>query len=454
MLNLSPQRVNVQVQEHFPIHSLDKLETPRHARRLSLWLTFGLVGFILVLFLPWQQNVSGTGTLTALTPQDRPQEVQNVIAGRIERWLVKEGDLVQKGDTLLVLSEIKDEYFDPELPQRLREQVTGKTDAIAGYRQKVGALDNTIGALQNALVLSLQKARNKVLQARAKVAADSVDWVNEQQQFEIAKQRFARYEEGYRDGLFSLTDLETRKLTLQTGQTKVVSARNKLEVSRQELVNSRIELASIEADYRKEIAKAESDRSAAVSSVADGEVELSKLRNKAASVDVRRANYVLRAPQTGYVVRAMKAGLGETIKEGESVATLQPDSPQRAVELYVSATDLPLVERGKPVRLRFDGWPALQFSGWPEVSVGTFGGTVRVIDRVADASGKYRILVTPDGNPREPWPEQLRLGSGVYGWVMLNNVRLWYEIWRRINGFPADLQPSPGTVGGGKEGTK
>ncbi|MBC7891151.1 MAG: HlyD family efflux transporter periplasmic adaptor subunit, partial [Sphingobacteriaceae bacterium] len=254
-------------------------------------------------------------------------------------------------------------------------------------------------------------------------------------------------------GLFSLTDLETRKLTLQSGQTKVVSAKNKLEVSRQELTNSRIELNSIEAEYEKEIAKTQSDRSSAVSARADGEVELSKLRNKAASVAVRRSNYVLRAPQTGYVVRAAKAGIGETIKEGELVATLQPASHQRAVELYVSATDLPLIEAGKPVRVRFDGWPALQFSGWPQMSVGTFGGTVRIIDRVANAEGKYRILVSPDGNPNEPWPEALRLGSGVYGWVMLNNVQIWYEIWRRINAFPPDLQKSPGSVGG-KEGKK
>lgn len=453
MLNLSHQRVNVQVEEHFPIHSLDKLETPRNARRLSLWLLLALLGFILILFLPWQQNVSGTGTLTALDPQDRPQEVQNVIAGRIERWYVQEGDLVQRGDTILVLSEIKDEYFDPDLPQRLREQVQGKKDAITGYQQKVSALDNTIGALQNGLSLSLQKARNKVLQSRAKVAADSVDFLNEQQQFDIAKLRFARFEEGYREGLFSLTDLETRKLTLQSGQTKVVSARNKLEVSRQELTNSRIELSSIEAEYGKEIAKTQSDRSSALSARADGAVELSKLRNKAASVDVRRENYVLRAPQTGYVVRAAKAGIGETIKEGESVTTLQPASPKRAVELYVSATDLPLIEAGKPVRVRFDGWPALQFSGWPQVSVGTFGGTVRIIDRVANAEGKYRILVSPDGNPAEQWPEQLRLGSGVYGWVMLSNVQLWYELWRRINAFPPDLEQSPGSVGG-KEGKK
>jgi multidrug resistance efflux pump len=454
MLNLSHQTVHPNVRSNHTLRSLDALETPPAARRLTRWLLLLLGLGVLVLFLPWQQNVSGYGTLTALTPQDRPQEVQNIIAGRIERWYVKEGDQVHKGDTLLALSEIKDEYFDPNLPQRLREQVQGKSDAISGYNQKVVALDNTITALQQGLVFSLQKARNKVQQAEAKVKADSADFVNERQQFVIAQAQYARYEQGQRDGLFSLTDLENRRQRLQASRAKVVSAENYLAVARQELVNARIELASIRADYEKEIAKARSDRSSALSAVADGEVELSKLRNKAASVDVRRAQYILRAPQDGYVVRALKAGLGETIKEGESVVTLQPESPGRAVELYVNAMDLPLIQRGKPVRVRFDGWPVLQFSGWPQVSVGTFGGTVTVVDRVATPDGKYRILVTPNNNSDEPWPDQLRLGQGVYGWVMLSNVRVWYEIWRRINGFPPDLVQSPGTVGKGKEAKK
>lgn len=454
MLNLSHQTVNPTVRANYKLNSLEELETPPAARRLTVWL-LGLLGLgILVLFLPWQQNVSGYGTLTALTPEDRPQEVQNIIAGRIERWYVREGDQVKKGDTLMALSEIKDEYFDPALPVRLGEQIQGKADAIDGYNQKVAALDNTITALEQGLVLSLQKARNKVTQAAAKVKADSADFVNERQQFTIAQAQYARYEEGQRDGLFSLTDLENRRQRLQGAQAKVVSAENSLAVSRQELINARIELNSIRAEYDKEIAKARSDRSSAVSSVADGVVELSKLRNKAASVDIRRAQYILRAPQDGYVVRALKAGIGETIKEGESVVTLQPESPGEAVELYVNAMDLPLIQTGKPVRVRFDGWPVLQFSGWPQVSVGTFGGIVRVVDRVANADGRYRILVTPDNNPNEKWPEQLRLGQGAYGWVMLSNVRVWYEIWRRINGFPPDLQQSPGTVGSGKEEKK
>jgi hypothetical protein len=107
-----------------------------------------------------------------------------------------------------------------------------------------------------------------------------------------------------------------------------------------------------------------------------------------------------------------------------------------AVELYVKPMDIPLISHGTKVRLQFDGWPAMVFSGWPNTSFGTFGGTIQVIDKI-DTKGKYRILVVPDP-AEEPWPELIPVGSGVYGWAMLNDVPIWFEIWRELNGFPPD----------------
>ena len=104
--------------------------------------------------------------------------------------------------------------------------------------------------------------------------------------------------------------------------------------------------------------------------------------------------------------------------------------------------DVPLISKGRRVRVQFDGWPAFQFSGWPSVSVGTFGGKVEVIDYVNTTPGEFRILIVPDEND-QPWPDLLRAGSGIKGWVMLDDVPLWYEIWRQLNGFPPSLYRAP-----------
>ncbi|MDR6562761.1 MULTISPECIES: HlyD family efflux transporter periplasmic adaptor subunit [unclassified Arcicella] len=445
MLNLSKQSISKQVNEQFELHSLNTLHTPRSAVILKRWLMAIVVILLLILFLPWQQNVTGKGDISAFTPKDRPQNVQNIISGRIEEWLVKEGDLVEKGDTLLVISETKDDYFDPNLPSRLQEQLTAKKAGLASYQAKIDALSQQIVALEQNQKFSLQKARNKVKQGFLKVTSDSTDVIAEQVQFNIAQTRYDRGEDQYKNGgLVSLSELESRKLKLQETRTKLVSTQNKLAISRQELTNAQIELNSIGAEYAEKIAKAESDRSSAYSSLAAGQYEISQLSNKITNVDIRRNQYYIKAPQEGYVVRALKAGIGENIKEGESICTLQPFNPAMAVELYVKAMDVPLITEGREVRLQFEGWPSLVFSGWPSATVGTFGGIVKVIDRIDNTKGEYRLLIVPKiAKGEQKWPKQLRMGSGVAGWVMLDDVPVWYEIWRQLNAFPPTLKQEP-----------
>lgn len=439
MLNLSRQRVNIPAIEK-EVNSLDTLYSPRTARIMYRWILGIVVALLFILFLPWQQNINGKGYVTALTPQDRPQNIQNAVAGQIRQWHVREGDFVKKGDSLLTIAEIKDDYFDPQILVRTQEQIQAKRDAINAYTIKINATDNQISALRQGLKFSLEKARNKLIQARLKVRSDSADMVAIDRNFQIAQERLTRGEIMYKEGTISLVDLETRRLKFQEDQAKVVSQNQKLSISRNELINARIELSSVEADYQKDIAKAFSDRSSALSSLADGESELSKLKNKYENIRIRREQYVVHAPQDGYIVKTLKAGLGETIKEGESIVTLQPNQPELAVELYVKAMDLSLITPGRHVRLEFDGWPALQFAGWPGTSVGTFGGTVAIVDRVNSKNGQYRLLIKSDhkGNENDLWPQQLRIGSGVNGFVMLKDVPIWWEIWRQLNGFPPD----------------
>jgi len=412
-----------------------------------------LLVFLLGLFLPWRQTIPGRGVVTALRPEDRPQTVQNQIGGRIEHWAVREGQKVSAGDTILIISETSQSYFDPQLPVRLQEQLAAKEGSEDAATQRMQATAAQIRAMSKALQLQLTSARNKVKQAENYVDIDSADLVAVRNFYEISKSRLARYEAGYLNGLFSLTDIESRRLKLQEDNAKVVSQQNKLNNSKQSLINARIELDNIEAQYEQSVAKAQSDLSSAFSSKVGAQGEISKLRNEISNTEIRRGLYVVRAPQSGYVVKTLKAGIGENIKEGESIATLQPEKPLVAAEIYVDAMDVPLILNNSEVRLQFEGWPSVQFSGWPSVAVGTFSGRVSVIDLVSSAGGKYRLLVRPTipvPENDEPWPIQLRQGSGVYGRVILRTVPIWYEIWRQLNGFPPSLEAEPKAGGAAK----
>jgi adhesin transport system membrane fusion protein len=434
------------------ISSGEILQT-RGPRLLGKVMLFLFLAFVFMLFLPWRQTISGRGRVTALRPEDRPQTVQNQIGGRIEHWAVREGQQVQMGDTILIISETSQSYFDPQLPVRLNEQLAAKEGSEDAAIQKMEATSAQMRAMTRGLGIQLNSAQNKVEQAENNVRIDSADLVAIQNFYEISKSRLARYEAGYQNGLFSLTDIESRRLKLQEDNAKLISQQNKLLNSRQSLLNARIELDNIDAKYQESIAKAQSDMSSAFSSKVSAQGEIAKLRNEISNIEVRRGLYVVRAPQSGFVVKTLKAGIGENIKEGESIATLQPSSPMVAAEIYVDAMDVPLIINNSDVRIQFEGWPSVQFSGWPSVAVGTFAGKVSVIDMVSSDNGKYRLLVRPT-NPvpenDQPWPTQLRQGSGVYGRVILRSVPLWYEIWRLLNGFPPSLEAEPGVQVGKK----
>jgi adhesin transport system membrane fusion protein len=434
--------------EHLSIKSGKKLLNAKGSRLLGRLLLWVLVIFLIILMLPWRQTIPGRGTVTALRPEDRPQTVQNQIGGRIEHWAVRDGQEVKKGDTILVISETSQSYFDPELPQRLKEQLDAKRGSEGAAVQKIEATNAQITALSSGLRYQLSAAENKVRQAKNYVDIDSADLVAVQNFYDISKSRLARYESGYRNGLFSLTDIESRRLKLQEDRAKVNSQQNKLNNSIQGLLNARIDLDNIRAKYQETVAKAQSDLGSALSGRAGVQGEIAKLRNDIANISIRRGLYVVRAPQSGFVVKTLKAGIGENIKEGESVATLQPKSPLVAAEIFVSAMDVPLILDTSDVRLQFEGWPSIQFSGWPSVAIGTFAGKVFAIDKVSSAGGKYRLLVKqqlPVPSKDEPWPTQLRQGSGVYGRIILRTVPVWYEIWRQLNGFPPSLEKEPDT---------
>ncbi len=431
------------------LYSLRTLKTPGIGRMVAKVLMVLTLLFILFLFLPWQQNIRGKGKLTALSPKNRPQMIQSAIAGRITQWHIAEGDFVNKGDTLLSITEIKDKYFDPNLISRMEEQLDAKKNSQEAKENKTIALRNQITALRKALVAKNSQAKNKLNQASLKLEADSLEFVAEQVNYQNATSIFDRNKNRYEAGNITLTKFQEIESKLQMSAAKVLKAENEWLQRKADLANAELELTSIEADYADKVSKAQSNLNETISSLNETKAQIAKMENELSNVRIRRENYQIIAPQSGYVVKAIKVGIGETIKEGDAVATILPESDDKAVEMYVKAMDIPLIESGEKVRVQFDGWPALQFSGWPNVSVGTFGGIVANVDRVQSNNGMFRILVKPDPDDEE-WPEQLRLGSGIKGWVMLNNVSIWYEIWRQMNGFPPMIYEDGETPENGK----
>lgn len=436
MLNLSKNSIDGKVDKGL-FGSFSMVKDYKAGKIFSRLLIMFFAILVVVAFLPWTQNISSKGYVTTLKPDQRPQMVPSIIAGRIEKWYVQEGQKVKKGDTLLFISETKDEYFDPQLLSRTEDQIKAKELSVTSYMSKVQALDGQIDALIKTKKLKIEQARNYIKQANLGILSDSIDVQAAGTNYEIAQKQLVRMEQLYSEDLKSLTDLEKRKLKLQETQAKLISAKNKLLVSRNKLINAEVELSSIENVYRDKLGKAESDKYEALSSMYDAEALVTKMQNQFMNYSIRTGMYQITAPQDGYVTKTIRAGIGETVKAGEQLLSIMPSKYDLAVSMYIEPVDLPLIGMSQHVRFIFDGWPSIAFSGWPGLSYGTFGGSVVAIDNFISPNGKFRILVAPDVSD-ETWPDGLRVGAGANGMALLKDVPIWYEMWRNLNGFPPD----------------
>lgn len=444
MLDLSPDSPVPQLQRT-SFNSFRTIGVARANDLFALWVKIICAMVLLGLFLPWTQNIRARGTVTSLSPDQRPQTIHAIIPGRIEQWYVQEGQLVQKGDTILRLSEVKPEYFDPKLLDRTQEQITAKELTGRSYEEKVHALDAQIDALTAGMRIKLEQAQNKIQQARYELQSDSIRVVAAETEIRVADEQYARGEQQFKEGLLSKVELERRQVAQQRANATLIDARNKVLDARNELLNAQLEVNGIRNDYRDKLSKAESEKYASLSQMYTTEAEVSKMQVDLANYTVRAGNYYVTAPQPGFITKAVVTGIGETVKEGDALVSVMPARPQLAVELYVRPMDMPLITHGQKVRFMFDGWPSIVFSGWPNSSYGTFGGVVVAIDNFISPNGKYRILVGPDKHD-EPWPTALRVGGGSVGFALMKDVPIWYELWRQINGFPPDLYAENGSA--------
>lgn len=403
---------------------------------------FIIIGIILcLLFIPWTQNIQSNGSVTTLRQEERPQELNNIIPGRIVKWWVKEGDFVKKGDTIVQLAEIKDDYLDPQLLQRTEQQLSAEQLTIDYYQGKVGATGDQITALQNEQGLKLSALDNKLIQTRRKVQSDSMKVIAARNEMLVADRQLEGAVKMYDGGVIPLTEYERRRVMHQNVNAKLIGAQNDYSNSKQDLLIIQLERSAAIQEYAEKIAKASGDRFQSQSQIASGQGKVAKLQNQYSNYRIRNGQYFVLAPQDGQIVKAMKAGINEILKEGEMIVQVVPGNYQLATEIWVKPMDLQLLAIGQKVRFMFDGFPAIIFSGWPQASYGTFGGVIVAIETNLSENGKFRVLVAEDKNDRK-WPAELKLGTGAVSFALLNDVPIWYELWRQVNGFPPDYYKS------------
>jgi multidrug efflux pump subunit AcrA (membrane-fusion protein) len=416
----------------------DAIYRNKKESNIKTWFWCCSLSMVAILFLPWTQNIKSQGVITSLNQANRPQDLNSPIPGKIIKWWVKEGDFVQKGDTILQIAEIKVEYLDPNLIGRTKQQVDAKKQNLKNYEFKNNTANDQIIAFSKGKTLKINQLNNKIKQLENKILAEQAELAAITIETNLAKDQYTRQQKMFEEGLVSLTQLQMRNQIFQTANSKKIATENKLAQSQQEIGIIKIEQNSIEQDYLEKISKTKGDQFQNSSQIATSQGEIAKLENALTNYIIRNGMYLIIAPQAGQIVQTKKAGIGEIIKETEQIAKIIPNKMDYAVEMYVRPVDLPLINIGQKVRFMFDGFPAIIFSGWPNNTYGTFSGIIVAFENTISENGQFKVLVAED-NSIKKWPDQLKLGAGAQGITLLNDVQIWYELWRNINGFPPDF---------------
>ena len=392
---------------------IDMTPSGRALRLAGRLLAVGFVLFVVALIVtPWQQSVSGTGRVIAYAPLERQQSIEAPIAGRVVEWHVDEGDHVQEGQLLAVISD-----NDPELVSRLERARSSTESRLETATDGVNIIIQQIVALEAAKSAALSAASSRI-----DMGLDRLTAAEQARDAAVAGKRAAdlnlERQRALADaGLTSTRNRELAELAAQTADADVERARAILRAADGEVKALRAERRRMEADTSADIEKARSSLQSVKGDVNKYETDLADREVEVARQHTMR----ITAPRSGAVLRLVAKQGGEYVSAGDPIVILVPETDARAVELWVAGNDVPLVNPGRMVRLQFEGWPAVQFVGWPSVALGTFAGEVAFVDATDDGRGRFRVVVVPTGGDREDeqWPDGRFLRQGVQasvGW--------------------------------------
>ncbi|HMS83644.1 MAG TPA: ABC transporter permease [Nitrospira sp.] len=403
-------------------------------------LTILLLFLIVLEFVPWTQTISAKGKVSAYTPYDRPQNIESRITGRVKAWHIYEGVKVKKGELVGELEDYDPTFMAPEILPLFeqRKEALEKTRQAALARadqlnKRIGEMKKLVQAAVPSAEARVVEADNKVREAQQKVEQYKID-------VHTAQLNVDRHRQLVRDGLVSQRELELTiqteigtKAGLQAAQASLLAA----EQARSSLSFGRDQIS---ADVNQRLMDAVASRDSAVAEAAKATESLADIAYRQQGVQQRIEAAKLYAPMDGTVVKMAKVGMNETVKQGENLVTISPLASDPAIEMVAEGLDSPLLKAGRKVRILFFGVPAIPLPAWPGLMAGTRGGIIKVVDQIDDGKGNYRFWVVPDPDDSQPWPDQaqVRQGTKVLGWVIMNRVPLWYELWRRFNFFPPD----------------
>jgi membrane fusion protein len=260
--------------------------------------------------------------------------------GVVSELPVQEGQLVRKGDRLLVINSDREAAGGGDVAGR-------GLGALASRQQlaeaQVGMASGMAGAERSRLATLISSAEQQALDLKDQIALQEQLVASNTKMFEQVTAVVER-------GFVTKVELERRHQALLSSQQTLSSLRQRLTATKGEAQQARDQLASVSINAEQGISQIRESLQALSAEQARLEGEQS---------------YVITAPIDGRVT-ALAAGLGRSVNASRPVMVIVPTEAELMAELYAPTRAVGFVERGKETRLLYDAFPYQRF--------GSFGG--------------------------------------------------------------------------------
>ncbi|WP_426809298.1 HlyD family type I secretion periplasmic adaptor subunit [Pseudomonas sp. WOUb67] len=386
-------------------HNFDDMPTSdRGIRRIGLtivFVTFGIFG-TWAAFAPLSNAVHGAGTVTV---QNYRKTVQHLEGGIVKELYARDGDLVKKGDPLIVLdeSQLSAEYESTRnqlivaryKEARLRAERDGM-QAIPAVSMEGTDSERAMEALAGEQ--QVFKARHDSLQGEISVNRERIEQMKQQIAGLNDMIRTKRsLEKSYTGEIKQLKELlaegfvDNQRLLEQERKLDML----KTEVADHESTITKTKLQIGETDLQIVQLKKKFDSDVA-NELSDVQAQVFDLQEKEAALRDRLSRVVIRAPESGMVLDMKVHTIGGVVSAATPLLDIVPAQSELVVEAKVATKDIDRLELGKTADIRFS---AFNNATTPviEGKLTRISADSLIEERTGDAYYLVRVKVTEDG---------------------------------------------------------
>ena len=420
--------------------NVDIVESKVTARLLSLSTYF--IAVCLVLFIAWSvfTNVDEIAKAKgAVIPEGERQIIQSETGGRLKSILVSEGELVEKGQTLVefdskfqntALDELNAQRAALELTiERLNSLVEIRDPDFSPYADFYPRqVSQQLKQLAAEKELFFQK-RSAVIKEQAQVAAELEGLQTElpayQRQLNATSQELDILMKGQKAGNISKLRVLEMKQKLASIEKEIQQAKSQENVLKRKAETVGAQLKQIGAEAR---VQANIERSKA-------EADLSGLRARIRSGKEKVLDTVVKSPVKGLVQSIPSTQNGGVITPGGTIAEIVPVEGKASFKARLSPRDIGFVSIGQPARIKVDAFDYSRF--------GALKGEVEKISPTTRKNERgdiyYEVTVSIEKSHFRDNPDAFSLLPGMTGEVDITTGEksvfqyLWKPIYTNVS---------------------